>query len=117
MVEGRESWSPGEACPSPGCYTALSVPLDAACLFNMARLWHDGDPSVDGLGAAIKSPDYNFATDNCLLRDRGFFFFEFIKIPELLSVLCNVLTKLGEGDPKVNQFEFNKNLGQNFRVI
>lgn len=26
-------------------------------------------------------------------------------------------SKLGEGDPKVNQFDFIKNLGQNFRVI
>lgn len=32
MMEGRESLSPGEACPSPGCYKALYVSLDAACL-------------------------------------------------------------------------------------
>lgn len=69
MVKGRESWSPGEACPSSRCYTALSVPSDAACL-----TWHVFGvmvtlASMAWVGAAIKSPDYNFATDNCLLSD------------------------------------------------
>lgn len=38
VIQGRESWSPGKACPSPGSYST-SAPSDAArltlCTFSM----------------------------------------------------------------------------------